>query len=78
MNIEPCVRLGMRISPKISEKPADSRNKRPPNVTLLTVSSSQKLICAALSFPAADNVMLRRCGGSVITTVAAPTSRAHT
>src|ERR1700728_3860364 len=52
MNIEPCVRLGMRISPKISEKPADSRNKRPPNVTLLTVSSSQKLICAALSLPA--------------------------
>ena len=46
MNIEPCVRLGMRISPKISEKPAESRNSRPPNVTLLTVSSSQKLICA--------------------------------
>ena len=48
MNIEPCVRLGMRISPKISEKPADSRNNRPPNVTLLTVSSSQKLIYAVL------------------------------
>ena len=47
MNIEPCVRLGIRINPKISEKPAESRNKRPPNVTLLTVSSSQKLICAA-------------------------------
>ena len=38
----------MRISPKISEKPAESRNSRPPNVTLLTVSSSQKLICAVL------------------------------
>src|SRR5215469_8158505 len=48
MNIEPCVRLGMRISPKIRENPADSRNKRPPNVTLLTVSSSQNVITAAL------------------------------
>src|SRR6516164_10750001 len=48
MNIEPCVRLGIRISPKISENPADSRNKRPPNVTLLTVSSSQNVITAAL------------------------------
>ena len=49
MNIEPCVRLGMRINPKIREKPAESRNNRPPNVMLLTVSSSQKLICTALS-----------------------------
>src|ERR1700730_16636190 len=48
MNIEPCVRLGMRISPKISENPAESRNNRPPNVTLLTVSSSQNVITAAL------------------------------
>src|SRR5215472_13870251 len=48
MNIEPCVRFGIRISPKISEKPADSRNSRPPNVTLLTVSSSQNVITAAL------------------------------
>src|SRR6516225_11516289 len=47
MNIEPCVRLGIRISPKIRENPADSRNKRPPNVTLLTVSSSQNVITAA-------------------------------
>src|SRR5580700_4429287 len=48
MNIEPCVRLGIRISPKISEKPADNRNNRPPNVTLLTVSSSQNVISADL------------------------------
>src|SRR5215831_1097595 len=47
MNSEPCVRLGIRISPKIREKPADSRNSRPPNVTLLTVSSTQKVIAAA-------------------------------
>ncbi len=46
MNIEPCVRFGIRISPKISEKPAESRNNRPPNVTLLTVSSSQNVISA--------------------------------
>ena len=44
MNSEPCVRFGMRISPKISEKPADSRNSRPPKVMLLTVSTSQKVI----------------------------------
>src|SRR5580698_9256192 len=53
MNIEPCVRLGIRISPKIRENPADNRNRRPPNVTLLTVSSSQNVIHAALRYPAA-------------------------
>src|SRR6185369_8045088 len=41
MNSEPCVRFGMRISPKISEKPADSRNSRPPKATLLTVSTQK-------------------------------------
>src|ERR1043166_3624665 len=47
MNIEPCVRLGMRISPKIREKPADNRNSSPPNVTLLTVSRTQNVMAAA-------------------------------
>ena len=28
MKNEPCIRLGMRIRPKISEKPDDSRNSR--------------------------------------------------
>src|SRR5579864_256991 len=56
MNIEPCVRLGMRISPKISENPADSRNNRPPKVTLLTVSSSQNVICGAFPLLAATHV----------------------
>jgi hypothetical protein len=51
MNIEPCVKFGMRISPKIKEKPADSRNNRPPNVTLLTVSKTQNVIGSALAFP---------------------------
>src|SRR5262245_5295846 len=49
MNRDPCVRLGMRISPKMSENPADSRNNRPPKVTLLTVSSSQDDM--AIGFP---------------------------
>src|SRR6476659_9861446 len=47
MNSEPCVRFGMRISPKISEKPADNRNSKPPNVTLLTDSTSQKFMADA-------------------------------
>src|SRR6185312_7164703 len=49
MNSDPCVRLGMRISPKMSENPADSRNNRPPKVTLLTVNSSQDDM--AIGFP---------------------------
>src|SRR3954453_15870501 len=48
MNSEPCVRFGIRISPKISEKPADRRNSRPPKVTLLTVSTNQKVIAAGI------------------------------
>src|SRR5205085_7478998 len=48
MNNEPCVRFGIRIRPKIKEKPADSRNSRPPNVTLFTVSTSQKFIAAGV------------------------------
>src|SRR4051794_137864 len=44
MNSEPCVKFGIRIKPKISENPADSRNSRPPKVTLLTVSTNQKVM----------------------------------
>src|SRR5215813_1593230 len=49
MKNEPCIRLGMRIKPKISEKPADSRNNRPPSAKLLIVSVGQALtrICQA-------------------------------
>src|SRR5215467_8201434 len=60
MNIEPCVRFGIRISPKIRENPADSRNNRPPNVTLLTVSSSQNVITAALPPRARSTLGQRR------------------
>src|SRR5258708_1179838 len=41
MNSEPCARFGMRMSPKISEKPAESRNSRPPNAMLFAASSQR-------------------------------------
>src|SRR6476660_2284107 len=41
MNSEPCVRLGMRISPKIRAKPAESRNSRPPKAMLFAASSQR-------------------------------------
>ena len=44
MKNEPCIRLGMRIRPKISEKPEESRNRRPPSATLLTAKVSQRVI----------------------------------
>src|SRR6266705_5725011 len=37
MNSAPCVRFAMRISPKMSEKPAASRNSRPPRARLFSV-----------------------------------------
>src|SRR6266508_5542611 len=45
MKNAPCARLGMRISPKISEKPDDNRNKRPPKATLLSVWMIQNCHC---------------------------------
>src|SRR6185312_1593774 len=54
MNIEPCVRFGMRIRPKISEKPAESRNSRPPRVMLLTARISHRFMTVRAPFP--------RCG----------------
>src|SRR5262245_18919179 len=49
MNSEPCVRFGIRISPKIREKPADNRNNSPPKVMLLTVNTSQKVMVGEFS-----------------------------
>src|SRR5690348_8976646 len=57
MKNEPCVRLGMRMRPKISEKPADSKNSNPPNAMLLTVRTSHKLIIDPAALP--DRVALR-------------------
>src|ERR1700680_3183871 len=51
MKKEPCIRFGMRISPKISEKPADSRNSRPPSAMLFTARVSQRLIAAYVRDP---------------------------
>src|SRR5438105_13615978 len=55
MKNEPCVRLGIRISPKMSENPADKRNNKPPSVMLLTASTNQRLIA-----PAARSALERR------------------
>src|SRR6266542_4445782 len=48
MKNEPWVRFGILINPKISEKPADRRNRRPPSVMLLTARSSQRLTLGGL------------------------------
>src|SRR5215467_11783081 len=44
MNSEPCVRLGIRISPKINENPADNKNSRPPKAMLLPANISHRFI----------------------------------
>ena len=44
MKNEPCIRLGMRIRPKMSEKPDDSRNSKPPSAMLFTANVSHRLI----------------------------------
>ena len=62
MNSEPCVKFGIRISPKIREKPADSRNSKPPKVTLLTVSTSQKLMSAVIPRLSFQKSRRRQCG----------------
>src|SRR5713226_4918456 len=41
MKKEPCIRFGIRIRPKISENPADSRNSSPPYAMLFTAKVSQ-------------------------------------
>src|SRR5690348_8681302 len=41
MNRPPCVRLAMRISPKMSENPAARRNSSPPSARLLSVWIAQ-------------------------------------
>src|SRR5437763_16463021 len=45
MKKAPCARFGIRIRPKISENPDDSRNSRPPNATLLSVWMIQNCHC---------------------------------
>src|SRR5882672_9320146 len=45
MKNAPCARLGIRIRPKISEKPDDNRNSRPPKATLFSVWMIQNCHC---------------------------------
>src|SRR5262245_24650669 len=47
MKKEPCVRFAIFMSPKISEKPAESRKRRPPSVMLLMASTSVRLMSDA-------------------------------
>src|SRR5215831_8065016 len=44
MKKAPCIRLGMRSRPKMSENPDESRNSRPPSAILFTAKVSQTLI----------------------------------
>src|SRR5215470_5158761 len=49
MKKAPCVRLASRIKPKISEKPDESRNNRPPSDRLLRPWMIQNCISCASS-----------------------------
>ena len=44
MKKEPCIRLGMRIRPKMREKPEDSRNSKPPSAMLFTAKVSHRFM----------------------------------
>jgi hypothetical protein len=54
----------MRIRPKISEKPDDNRNNRPPKATLLSVWMIQNCHCIDGS-PAQAPLSRMRCSASV-------------
>src|SRR6185369_17417335 len=57
MKNEPWVRFGIFMSPKISEKPADRRKRRPPSVMLLIASNSVTLMPGG---PRARSALQRR------------------
>src|SRR5262245_2607255 len=50
MKKEPCIRFGMRIRPKIKEKPDDSRNNSPPRARLLIarIAACAAVICVII------------------------------
>ena len=50
MKSAPCVRFAIRISPKISENPDDSRNSSPPRARLFRVWMAQNCIGGRESF----------------------------
>jgi len=45
MKNAPWARFGIRINPKISEKPDDNKNSRPPKATLFSVWMIQNCPC---------------------------------
>src|SRR4029450_10773499 len=49
MKNAPCAKLGIRIRPKIREKPDDNRNSRPPKATLFSVWMIQNCHCIGQS-----------------------------
>src|SRR5262245_43575084 len=50
MKKAPCIRLGMRINPKISENPDDNRNNNPPSAKLLIarMTACADVICCIM------------------------------
>src|SRR5829696_8165703 len=66
MKNEPCIRFGMRISPKISEKPAESRNSKPPSARLFTPSVSQSVIHQPFAAGSAGTASLQVLGQRVV------------
>src|SRR5262249_44353655 len=64
MNSDPCVRLAMRMRPKISENPAASRNSRPPSARLFSVWTIQ-------------NCMLEAAGSGLEVLRGRPVARVH-
>src|SRR5436305_8848106 len=66
MKKPPCARFGMRISPKASEKPEESRNSRPPKAMLFSVWMIQNCMEPVMFFPLSrlrERVPARSAGG---------------
>src|SRR3954469_6251559 len=66
MKKAPCARFGMRISPKASEKPEESRNSRPPKAMLFSVWMIQNCMEPVMFFPLSrlrERVPARSGGG---------------
>src|SRR6476620_3187595 len=58
MKKAPCARFGMRIKPKMSEKPEERRNSKPPKATLFRVWMIQNCHCIFLRhFPRRQDVL---------------------
>src|SRR5919205_455613 len=61
MKKAPCVRLASRIRPKMSEKPDDSRNSRPPSERLLRPWMIQNcIVCGSRSETCGSSLLYRK------------------